>query len=123
MQECMVVDNYLNNLTKYDGEEDRYYSVEFPVKGFDFQYQFKIRRVGSRPMCILVREDSNILKKLKVGNIMTMRYLPIDGACPCESFETAITDITKNGEGRFKGHYLVGLKITDVLSFVSREPS
>jgi hypothetical protein len=118
-----MTNNYMNNLTESVGGADRYYSVEFPVKGFDFQYQFKIRRAGPRSMCILVREDSNILKRLKIGNTLTMRYRAIDGACPSESFETAITDITKNREGRFKGHYLVGLEITGGLSVVSQEPS
>jgi hypothetical protein len=74
-------------------------------------------------MCILVKEESNILKILRVGNTMPMRYRPVDGACPSESFETAITTITKNREGRFRGHYLVGLEITGGLSVVSQEPS
>jgi hypothetical protein len=70
-------------------------------------------------MCILVREDSNILKLLKVGNILTMKYRPIDAACPSDYFDTAITDITRNREGKFKGHYLVGIKIMGGLSLVS----
>lgn len=118
MQECAVANRFINDLTESGREAERYYSVEFPVKGFDFQYQFKIRRIGSRPMCILVREDSNILKRLKVGNILLMKYRPIDAGCPSDNFDTAITNITKNREGRFKGHYLVGLKIMCGLSLV-----
>jgi len=104
----------INNLTESGREAHRYYSVEFPVKGFDFQYQFKIRHIGSRSMCILVREDSNILRRLKVGNVFTIKYRPIDAACPSDYLDTAITNITKNRAGRFKGHYLVGLKIMKV---------
>lgn len=118
MQECALANRVINNLAEFAKEAERYYSVEFPVKGFDFQYQFKIRRIGSSPMCILVREDSNILKRLKVGSILTMKYRPINAACPSDYFDTAITNITKNKEGRFKGHYLVGLKIMCGLSLV-----
>ena len=118
MQEYAVVNGHINGLTESGREADRYYSVEFPVKGFDFRYQFKIRRIGLRSMCILVREDSDILKRLKVGSILTMKYRPLDAECPSDYFETAIMDITKNREGRFKGHYLVGLKIMDGLSLV-----
>jgi hypothetical protein len=119
MQECAVVNRLINNLTESAKEAEHYYSVEFPVKGFDFQYQFKIRRIGAESMCILIREDSNILKRLKVGSILTMKYRPIDAACPSDYFDTAIVNITKNREGRFKGHYLVGLKIMCGLSLVS----
>jgi len=119
MQECAVANRPISNLTESRKEADPYYSVEFSIKEFDIQYQFKIRRIGSRSMCILVREDSKILRRLEVGNILTMKYRPIDVACPSDYFDTAITNITKNREGRFKGHYLVGLKITCGLSLVS----
>jgi len=119
MQECAVANRLISNLTESGREADRYYSVEFPVKGLAFQYQFKIRRIGAESMCILVREDSNILKRLKVGNILTMKYSPIGAACPPDYLDTAIMNITKNREGRFKGHSLVGLKIMGGLSLVS----
>ena len=119
MQEYAVANRLTSNLADSGRETDRYYSVEFPVKGFDFQYQFKIRRIGSESMCILVREDSNILKRLKVGNIFTMKYRPIDCAGPSDYLDTAIINITRNREGRFKGHYLVGLKIMSDLALVS----
>ena len=119
MQEYAVAGRLINILPESGRETDRYYSVEFPVKGFDFQYQFKIRRIGSRSMCILVREDSKILRRLKVGNILTMKYRPFDAACPSDYLDTSVTNITKNREGRFKGHYLVGLKIMGGLSLVS----
>jgi len=114
MQECAVANRFMNNLTDSGRETDCYYSVEFPVKGLAFQYQFKVRRIGAESMSILVREDSNILKRLRVGNILTMKYSPIDAACPSDYLDTAIMNITKNREGRFKGHYLVGLKIMKV---------
>ena len=114
MRECSVAGRFINKLAESGREMDCYYSVEFPVKGFDFQYQFKIRRMEAESMCILVREDSNILKRLKVGNILAMKYRSIDAACPSDCLDTTIMNITKNREGRFKGHYLVGLKIMRV---------
>jgi len=119
MRGCAVAGGLINNSTESGGEADLYYSVELPVKGFDFQYQFKIRRMGAESMCILVREDSGILKRLSVGNVLTMKYRPTDPACPPDYLDTAIINITKNMEGRFKGHYLVGLKIMGGLPLVS----
>ncbi len=128
MRECAVTNRLVNNLTESGRKlsesgrkADPYYSVEFSIKDFDVQYQFKIRRIGSRSMCILVKEDSKILRQLKVGNIFTMKYRPMDAACPSDYFDTAITDMTKNKEGRFKGHYLVGLKIMCELSFAPEQ--
>ena len=40
-----------------------------------------------------------------------MKYYTRDTVCPTRNFDTKIEYITKDLEGRFKGHYLVGLEI------------
>ena len=90
-----------------------YYSVEMAVEGLDFLYQFRIWNVASTPMCVLVKEDSDILPRLKVGKRLNMKYYSTGSIHPPEYLETAIRHITKNDHGRFKGHYLVGLEILE----------
>jgi hypothetical protein len=90
---------------------DQFYSVEFCLDGLGMAYQFKIWNVASRSMCVLVKEDSEILSRLKVGEVFNMKYYTHDRVCPTTYLETAIRHITRDDHGRFKGHYLVGLEI------------
>ena len=90
---------------------DKYFSVEFSKKGLDSLYHFKIWNISSKGMCIVVREDSDIINHLSVGDILDMKYYPGDESSPAEYSKTEITHVTKDDHGRFKGHYLVGLSI------------
>jgi hypothetical protein len=90
---------------------DEYYSAEFSVNGVDVRYQFKIWNIKSMPMCVLIKENSNLLPQLKVGTTLSVKYYATDSSNPPECLQTAIRNITRNDEGRFKGHYLVGLEI------------
>ncbi|MBW2020791.1 MAG: hypothetical protein JRI65_12500 [Deltaproteobacteria bacterium] len=76
-------------------------------------YKFKIWNIASTSMCILVKEDSDILSWLKVGDTMNVKYYSTDLDYPPQYLATAIRHITKNDQGRFKGHYLVGLEILE----------
>jgi hypothetical protein len=91
--------------------KDLFYSVEFPVNGYKYNYQCKLRKNGFESIFVLVKENSAILNGLTVGNILKMKYYRTDSADPPESFDTEIKYITKNDSGRFKGHYLMGLDI------------
>ena len=88
-----------------------YHSVEFSVEGLGMPYQFKIYHLMSTAMCLVIKEDSNVLHHLKTGDTLHMRYYSTDSCYPSEFMATAIRHITKNDNGRFRGHYLVGLEI------------
>ena len=90
-----------------------YYSAEFSISGLGTAYQFKIWNMDATPMCVLVRQDSDILPWLKVGHTFNVKYYSADSAYVPECLQTEIRDITKDDQGRFKGHYLVGLEIRD----------
>ena len=92
--------------------ENQYYSVEFSVNG-GASYQFKIWDTPSMSMCVLVREDSALLSQLEVGHTLKMKYYSNNDICPTEYLATEIRHITKTDEGRFKGHYLVGLELLE----------
>ena len=87
----------------------KYSSVEFSTNKEVFTYQFKIRDIASSGIGILVNERSAVLKSLKVGDVLNMKYYPLNLSDQPEYIETEIKHITKDEKGRFKGHYLVGL--------------
>ncbi len=93
---------------------DKYYSVEFTVKGLDSFYQFKIRDMSENGMCLLINEDSKILKFIKAGDVINMKYLPDESSeGGITQFKTEIIHITKGNQGRFKKHSLVGLYVIE----------
>jgi hypothetical protein len=94
-------------------EIDKYYSVELSVPGTEFVYQFKIWNLSEHGLCVVVKDDSDLLKHLAVGNILEIQYCPDDLASPKVSLKTEIRHITKQEEGRFSGHTLVGLLILE----------
>lgn len=90
---------------------ERYYSVQFTTEGLASFYQFKLWNISPKGMCILVKEDSEVLNHLNVGDTIEMTYYLTDAQGAHEKMETQIKHITKDVDGRFEGHYLVGLSI------------
>jgi hypothetical protein len=91
----------------------RYYSVQFTPLGMDSFYQFKLWNISTRGMCILVKEDSVVLKRLKVSQVIEMMYNIADSPGAGKVLKTRIIHVTRQDDGRFKGHYLVGLEILE----------
>lgn len=91
---------------------ERYYSVELSLKDHPI-YQFKLRDISSKGLCILVNESSAVLKLLEVGDSLEMKYNPPVASGPPEPFKTQIMHITKNKEEPFAGHVLIGLLIKE----------
>ncbi len=104
-----------HNSNRTDSREivDQYYSVEFSVKGLELVYQFKIWNLSQKGMCVLVKEESELLKHIRVGDRMKMKYYPVDLKGPVTLLETEVKHITKDDGGRFKGHYMMGLSILE----------
>ena len=94
-------------------EIDKYYSVEISAPGTEFVYQFKIWNLSEHGLCILVKNDSDLLNHLAVGSALKMQYCPVDVVSPKVRLKTEIKHITKQEEGRFSGHTLVGLLILE----------
>jgi hypothetical protein len=107
----VVVSHAVNKRLEPLKQPTHYHSVEFSVQGLSMPYQFKIYHLMSTAMCLVIKEDSNVLQYLKTGDTLHMRYYSGDSCYPSEYLETAIRHITKNDNGRFRGHYLVGLEI------------
>ncbi len=92
---------------------DRYYSVEFSIKGLAYDYQFKIWNISKKGLCVVIREDSAVLAHLRVGEVLKMKYYQGDSAKPAEYLMTEISHISPDETEKFKNHYLVGLLILE----------
>jgi hypothetical protein len=90
-----------------------YYSVNFSVHDTPFVFHFLIWDKSSKGMSLLVKENSVALNYLNVGEIFTMKYYKTDSSKPAEYLKTKIRHITRDDQGRFKGHYLVGISIVE----------
>lgn len=92
-------------------ELGKYHSVEFKTSDQGSLYQFKIWNISSQGMCLLVREDSEVIADIAVGMVLKMKYYTTNFSTPAKEMKTEIKHITKEEEGHFKGHYLVGLYV------------
>jgi hypothetical protein len=92
---------------------DKYFRVEFSKDGLIHFYNFKLRDISSKGMCILVKEGSEVLKSLAVGDVLDMKYYTEQESNQPQQFKTKIMHITKDYQGKFKGHCLVGLYIIE----------
>ena len=97
----------------YPSQSGDFHSAELSVDGLQLAYQFKLWNVASKPH-LLIKQDSDILPWLNEGDVRAIKYYSSDSSSPPACLETQISEITKDEQGRFKGHYLVGLEILDM---------
>ncbi|SDU57302.1 hypothetical protein [Desulfobacula phenolica] len=88
-------------------------SVEFIPGKNEMAYHFRIKDFSSNGFGIFVREDSNVLKHIKAGDILMMKYHPEEASVNPISHRTQIIHISAPEPGKHKGHMLVGLLILD----------
>ena len=83
------------------------------MRDLDIAYRFKIWNISSKGICVVVKEDSDLLNHVKVGQVLDLKYSTTDASHPVESLKTEIKHISKDEEGRFKGLCLIGLSILE----------
>lgn len=113
MKEYAVVRELANGKSEHWEKVEQYYSVEISIDRLEVIYQFRIWDIESTTMFILVKENSDILPWLKVGDKVNMKYYSTDLLYPFQYLDTEIQNIIKQDQGRLKGHYLVGLEISE----------
>ena len=88
-------------------------SVEFIPGNDKMFYQFKLRDFSSRGFGIIVKKDSKVLKLLKTGDILNMKYHSEEAAISPVLHKTQIKHISEPDPGTYKDHMLVGLLILE----------
>ena len=87
---------------------DRFYCVEIDLGRPLPIYQFKLRNISGHGACVLVKEDSSILKSLKIGQKLKMNYWSGENLGMTKTWLVQIKHITKQIHGSLKGHFIVG---------------
>jgi hypothetical protein len=95
---------------------DEFYSVELILPSVTSAYQFKIWNLSSGGICIVVNQDSEVLKHMRVGDRLELKYYPTDKSTPPRHFRTEVRHVTRDDKGKFRGHSLIGLQILERLS-------
>ncbi|MBW1692928.1 MAG: hypothetical protein JRJ41_01965 [Deltaproteobacteria bacterium] len=113
MKENTAINNPTANRPESVNFLDKYFSVQFSINSMEPTYLFKLRSNSLNGLFILVREDSAVLKHLKMGDIVNMRYNTLESSNSTKSLKTLIRDISKNPQRSFMEHFLVGLYIID----------
>ena len=90
---------------------DRFYCVEIDLGPPLPIYQFKVRNISGHRACVLVKEDSSILKSLEIGQKLKMNYWSGENLGMTKTWLVQIKHITKQIHGSLKGHFLVGFSI------------
>jgi len=113
MQEYAMANTLETKRSEPGKNLDQYYSVEIPIDGLNVTYQFKIWDIESRCLFVLVKEISDILPWLNVGDRFIMKYYSTDSSYPYQNLDTEIHYIIKQDQGRLKGHFLIGFEIME----------
>ncbi len=96
---------------RIDGRKNS--SVEFIPAEDAITYHFKLKDFSSNGFGILVRKDSQVLKYIKSGDVLDMKYHPDEATADPVPYQTKIKHISEPDPGKHKGHMLVGLMILD----------
>ncbi len=100
-----------NRLEKRELSTGKDMSVEFQPKDAEFAYHFKVRDYSSTGLGILVKEDSQILDMLHVGDVLDMKYYQGDNHPVPVNVQTRIQHISRPEQNLFPHHLIVGLNI------------
>jgi hypothetical protein len=87
-------------------------SVELKLPSLPI-YLFKVKDSSKNGFCLLVKEDSNILEHIHVGQILNIRSYSEDNMESAEILLSKIKHITKKDESPYTGHQLVGLMVLE----------
>ena len=94
-------------------EQREFESVEVSFDGIECSHQFRIWNGEPCSMFVLVKHSSEIKDRFKVGEVMKMKYYTNDSVCRTKTMDTKIQQIIKEDQGRFRGHYVVGLALAE----------
>jgi c-di-GMP-binding flagellar brake protein YcgR len=76
-------------------------------------YLFRLRDISQTGMGVLVKEDSDLLNQIRIGDAIDVKYNPVGRSDSPQFFKTEIRHISKAADGPYKGSTLLGLSIIE----------
>ena len=75
-------------------------------------YQLKLKEISPRGAGIIIRPDSKVLGLISVGQELKLRLIsPVKSEILGGDFAATIEHISELREGRYKGHFVVGVSL------------
>ena len=112
MARAVTKDSSMNKRSESRDAPKGFHGASIKLVGVPL-YQFKLKDSSENGASILVKEDSFMLNYLKVGQTLQINFSSDLEFDHNGDFEIEIVHITKVDKGRYKGHYLVGVRILD----------
>ena len=112
MARAVSKDNSMEKRSESRGAPKGFHSASIKLVGVPL-YQFKLKDSSENGASILVKEDSFMLNYLEVGQTLLINFSSDLESDHNGDFESEIVHITKMEKGRYKGHFLVGVRILD----------
>ncbi|MDY0220036.1 MAG: PilZ domain-containing protein [Desulfobacterium sp.] len=94
---------------------DKFHSIEFHIKELPYIYRFRLRDRSESGMCVVIQENSEIMRHLHQGDVLDVKYCPGDISDPVIKLKTRIMHITKTSKTSPNGHFYVGLLVLSPL--------
>jgi hypothetical protein len=113
MENLVMTTRSYKSMPESQVQPPQFHSIEFSIDGLEFAYQFKLWNIDSDAMNIIIKEDSALINRIQTGYRFNSKYYSDDVSCPIAQLDTEVSRIIKAEEGKFKGHYIVGLSIAD----------
>jgi hypothetical protein len=110
MKAHAYADNAIERRSETRRQVGRYFNVSFVSGGPNGTHRLKIMNRSSNSMCLVVKEDSDILSAIRVGGTLGILYNPIRISSYCVYLRTVVRHITKKYQGPLYGHYIIGLE-------------
>ena len=110
MKAYASADNAIERRSETRRQVGRYFDVSFLYGGLNGAHRLKIMNRSSNSMGLVVREGSDILSAIRVGDTLGILYNPIRTSSYCVYLRTVVRHITKKYQGPLYGHYIVGLE-------------
>jgi len=79
-------------------------------------YQFKLKDISDNGASLLVNENSAMIDHLEVGQSLEIKFHSDAHTDLNGYFDSEIKHITKIEEGRYNGHFLVGLRLLEKIN-------
>lgn len=110
MKAYVSADNVIERRVETRRQLGRYFDVSFLCGGPNGTHRLKIMNRSSNSMGLAVKEGSDILSAIMVGDTLGILYNPIRTSSYCVYLRTVVRHITKKYQGPSCGHYIVGLE-------------
>lgn len=88
-------------------------SIEFRILSMGTIYLSRLWQTADGETCFLIKEGSAVLNHLNVGDEINARFLSGRFGDVPQPLATRISGIRRETVGRFKGHHLIALTLSD----------